>query len=136
MSKEARIYNLLYSILAQLVEALCCKLKGSNPRRHDGKPATNRLLQLIPVENLAAFRKANESLACTDRTGQFLQTCIVTSHKQIQILSLLSMNKCIGKAVPVPWRRMGEWSTSHPCRFAPGERAPVTHWIEIGWTPE
>jgi hypothetical protein len=26
----------------------------------------------------------------------------------------------------------GEWSASRPARFAPGERAPVTHWIE-GW---
>jgi hypothetical protein len=23
----------------------------------------------------------------------------------------------------------GEWSASHPCRFNPGERAPVTHLI-------
>jgi hypothetical protein len=26
----------------------------------------------------------------------------------------------------------GEWSTSRPGRFAPGERAPGTHWIG-GW---
>jgi hypothetical protein len=26
----------------------------------------------------------------------------------------------------------GEWSTSRPCRFTPGERAPGTHWIG-GW---
>jgi hypothetical protein len=25
----------------------------------------------------------------------------------------------------------GEWSASHPGRFTPEERAPVTHWI--GW---
>jgi hypothetical protein len=23
----------------------------------------------------------------------------------------------------------GEWSASRPCRFTPGERAPVIHWI-------
>jgi hypothetical protein len=23
----------------------------------------------------------------------------------------------------------GEWSASRSCRFTPGERAPVTHWI-------
>jgi hypothetical protein len=26
----------------------------------------------------------------------------------------------------------GKWSDSRPCRFAPGERAPGTHWIR-GW---
>jgi hypothetical protein len=26
----------------------------------------------------------------------------------------------------------GEWSASRPCRSAPGERAPVTHW-RGGW---
>jgi hypothetical protein len=26
----------------------------------------------------------------------------------------------------------GEWSVSRPSHFAPGERAPVTHWIG-GW---
>jgi hypothetical protein len=26
----------------------------------------------------------------------------------------------------------GEWSTSHPGNFNPGERAPGTHWIG-GW---
>jgi hypothetical protein len=26
----------------------------------------------------------------------------------------------------------GEWSTSRPGRFTPGERAPGTHWI-AGW---
>jgi hypothetical protein len=25
-----------------------------------------------------------------------------------------------------------EWSTSRPCRFTPGEKAPGTHWIG-GW---
>jgi hypothetical protein len=29
----------------------------------------------------------------------------------------------------------GEWSTSHPRRFTPGERAPDTIWQEAGWTP-
>jgi hypothetical protein len=24
----------------------------------------------------------------------------------------------------------GEWSASRPARFTPGERGPVTHWIE------
>jgi hypothetical protein len=26
----------------------------------------------------------------------------------------------------------GEWSASRPCRFTPGERAPIIHWI-VGW---
>jgi hypothetical protein len=41
------------------------------------------------------FRKADESLVCADKTRQFLQTFIITLKKQVQLLSLLSMNKCI-----------------------------------------
>jgi hypothetical protein len=27
----------------------------------------------------------------------------------------------------------GEWSASNSARFTPGEKAPVTHWIDRGW---
>jgi hypothetical protein len=39
--------------------------------------------------------KADESLVSSDKTWQFLQTCIITFKKQVQLLRLLSMNKCI-----------------------------------------
>jgi hypothetical protein len=49
-----------------------------------------------------------------------------------------------------PWRHMdvyshifltsalvgGDWLTSRPGRFTPGERAPSTHWIGSWWAPE
>jgi hypothetical protein len=38
-----------------------------------------------------AFRKADESLVCLDKTWQFHQTCFIS----LQFLSLLSVNKCI-----------------------------------------
>jgi hypothetical protein len=41
------------------------------------------------------FKKADESLVCSDKTWQFLQTCIITFENKVQPLSLLSMNKCI-----------------------------------------
>jgi hypothetical protein len=43
-----------------------------------------------------AFRKVDESLVCSDKTWQFLQTCIIMYvQKQVQLLILISTNKCI-----------------------------------------
>jgi hypothetical protein len=41
------------------------------------------------------FRKVDESLVCSEKTCQFLQTCIITFKNKVQPLTLLLMNKCI-----------------------------------------
>jgi hypothetical protein len=40
-----------------------------------------------------AFRKADESLVCSDKTRQLLQTYIITFKNKVHLLSLISMNK-------------------------------------------
>jgi hypothetical protein len=49
-----------------------------------------------------ALSKADESLACSDKTWQFLQTCIIMFKKQVQLLCLLSLNKCTNKTNYMP----------------------------------
>jgi hypothetical protein len=42
-----------------------------------------------------ALRKTDESLVCSVKTWQLLQTCYYLRSKQVQLLSLLQMNKCM-----------------------------------------
>jgi hypothetical protein len=42
---------------------------------------------LFTVEYYIAFRKADESLVCSDKTCQFLQTCIITFRNKYNFYS-------------------------------------------------